>query len=93
MRIMKNREPITMCDVVLFDSRAKKHYRLFDAILVGNDRNLIWGNEYFRDKIIRDVFKTKARIDKQRENLHLICEGITFKKTVGFSNAEWGCTK
>ena len=82
-----------MCDVVLYDSKAKRHYRLFDAILVGNDKRLIWRNDYFRDKIIRDVFKTKTRIQKQRDNLHLMCESIKFKKFINYSDAEWGCTK
>lgn len=90
---MTTKEPIHMCDVVLYDSKAKRHYRLFDAILVGNDKRLIWRNDYFRDKIIRDVFKTKTRVQKQRDNLHLICESIDFKKFINYSDAEWGCTK
>ncbi len=87
------KEPIHMCDVVLFDSKSKKEYKLYDAILVGNDKNLIWRNEYFREKLIKDIFKSKARINKQQNNLHLTCSSITFKKFISYSNAKWGCTK
>ena len=90
---MKNKEPIYMCDVVLYDSKAKKEYKLFDSILVGNDKGLIWGNPYFRGKLIRDIFKTKARIARQQDNLHLICRHIEFKKFISHSNVKWGCTK
>jgi hypothetical protein len=87
------KEPINMCDVVLYDGKAKKEYRLFDAILVGNDKDLIWKHPHFRDRLIRDVFKTKARISRQQENLHLVCKDIKFKKFINYSNVKWGCTK
>ena len=87
------KEPINMCDVVLYDSKAKREYKLFDAILVGNSKELIWKNPYFRQKLIRDIFKTKARIKRQTDNLHLICRDIKFKKFINYSDAKWGCTK
>ena len=90
---MTNREPIHMCDVVLYDGKAKREYRLHDAILVGNDKSLIWKNDYFRSKLIRDVFKTKSRIATQQNNLNLLCRSITFKKFISYSNVKWGCTK
>jgi len=90
---MKIKEPIYMCDVVLFDGKTKREYKLFDAVLVGNDKNLIWGNEHIRDRIIRDVFKTKSRIASQQNNLNLSCRHIEFKKLIGHSNVKWGCTK
>ena len=90
---MRMKEPINMCDVVLYDGKTKKEYKLFDAILVGNSKELIWKNKYFRDKLIRDVFKTKARIATQKQNLHLICRDIKFKKLISYSTAKWGCTK
>lgn len=90
---MKTKEPIQTCDVVLYDGKTKMEYRLFDAVLVGNDKALIWKHPYFREKLLRDVFKTKTRVSKQRDNLHLMCRSITFKKLISYSNAEWGCTK
>ena len=82
-----------MCDVVLYDGKTKKEYKLLDAVLVGNSRELIWKHPYFRDKLIRDIFKTKTRIARQQENLHLVCRDIKFKKLISYSSVKWGCTK
>jgi hypothetical protein len=82
-----------MCDVVLFDGKTKREYKLIDSILVGNDKDLIWSNDYFRDVLIRDAFKTKARIATQQNNLNLTCKHIEFKKLIGHSNVQWGCVK
>lgn len=82
-----------MCDVVLYDGKAKREYKLYDVLLVGNDKSLIWANDYFRSKLIKDVFKTKARIVTQQKNLNLTCRSITFKKLINYSNVKWGCTK
>lgn len=87
------KEPINMCDVVLYDGKTKKEYKLLDAVLVGNSRELIWKHPYFRDKLIRDIFKTKTRIARQQENLHLVCRDIKFKKLISYSSVKWGCTK
>ena len=41
------KEPINMCDVILYDGKTKREYKLFDAILVGNSKELIWKHPYF----------------------------------------------
>jgi len=85
------REPISMGDVVIFDG--KKEYKLVDLVYVGNDKDLIWANDYQRNKIIRTVFRTAPRIKKQRENPKLRILSIYHKVSLGTSNVEWGCTK
>jgi len=87
------KDPIHLCDVVLFDGKAKKEYRVNDVVLSGNDKKLIWGSQTHRDRLIEYAFKTPARIKKQKSNLSLFIKHIDFKKYVGDSNYKWGLTK
>lgn len=87
------KDPIHLCDVVLYDGKAKKEYKVHDVILAGNNKSLIWGSNVHRDRLIQYAFKTPAKIKKQKANLSLFIKHIDFKKYVGDSNYNWGLTK
>ena len=87
------KDPIHLCDVVLYDSKTKKDYRIKDVVLAGNDKVLIWGSNTHRDRLIELAFKSPARIKKQKTNLRLSIKSIDFKVHVGYSNHKWGLTK
>jgi hypothetical protein len=87
------RDPIHLCDVVLYDGKAKREYRIKDVVLAGNDKSLIWGSKIHRDRLIQHAFKTPAKVKKQRDNLNLFIRSIDYKVYVGDSNYNWGLTK
>jgi len=87
------KDPIHLCNVVLFDGKAKKEYRLTDVVLAGNDKNLIWGSDIHRDRLIELAFKSPARIRNQKANLSLYIKSIDFHTPLGYSNYDWGLTK
>ena len=87
------RDPIHLCDVVLYDGKAKREYRIKDVVLAGNDKSLIWGSKIHRDRLIQHAFKTPAKVNKQRDNLNLFIRSIDYKVYVGDSNYNWGLTK
>lgn len=84
------RDPIHLCDVVLYDGKTKKEYKLFDVVLAGNDRKKIWSDPTHRTRLLRHAFKSPASIKKQTENIHLYIKSVDFKKYVGDSNYNWG---
>ena len=87
------RDPIHLCDVVLYDGKAKREYRIKDVVLAGNDKSLIWKSQIHRDRLIQYAFKTPAKIKKQKDNLNLFIRSIDYKVYVGDSNYNWGLTK
>jgi len=87
------RDPIHLCDVVLHDGKSKTDYRVGDVVLAGNDKDLIWGSDHHRDRLIAYAFKTPAKIKKQKNNLSLKIKSIDFKVQCGFSNYKWGLSK
>lgn len=87
------KDPIHLCDVLLYDSKAKREYRLNDVVLAGNDKDLIWNCKLHRDRIISRIFKTKTRIKKQEGNLHLSVKQIDYKVYLGDSFHKWGLSK
>lgn len=87
------KDPIHLCDVVLYDGKAKCEYQVKDVVLAGNDKKLIWNCPTHRDRLIQYAFKTPAKIKKQRSNLNLFIRSIDFKKYVSDSNYNWGLTK
>lgn len=87
------RDPIHLCDVVLYDGKAKREYRIKDVVLAGNDKSLIWGSKIHRDRLIQHAFKTPAKVKKQQDNLNLFIRSIDYKVYVGDSNYNWGLTK
>jgi hypothetical protein len=87
------KDPIHLCDVVLYDGKAKTEHRISNVVLAGNDKNLIWGSKLHRDRLIEYAFKTPAKVKKQKENLNLFIRKIDFKVHVGYSNYNWGLTK
>ncbi len=87
------KDPIHLCDVVLYDGKTKTEYRVKDVVLAGNDKDLIWGSDIHRDRLITYAFKTPARIKKQKENLRLTIKSIDYKVQCGYSNYNWGLTK
>tara|TARA_R100001510_G_scaffold26554_1_gene23360 strand:+ start:1528 stop:1794 length:267 start_codon:yes stop_codon:yes gene_type:complete len=87
------KDPIHLCDVVLYDGKAKREYRVKDVVLAGNDKKLIWNCPTHRDRLIQYAFKTPAKIKKQKANLNLFIRSIDFKKYVSDSNYNWRLTK
>jgi len=87
------KDPIHLCDVILYDGKAKREYVVKDVVLSGNDKNLIWNSHIHRDRIIQYAFKTPAKIKRQKANLNLFIKSIDFKKFVSNSNHNWGLTK
>jgi len=87
------KDQIHLCDVVLYDGKAKKEYKVCDVVLSGNDKSLIWGSNMHRDRLIEKAFKTPSSIKKQKTNLSLFIKSIDFKKYIGDSNYNWGLTK
>ena len=87
------RDPIHLCDVVLYDGKTKRGHVVRDAVLSGNDKDLIWGSDVHRDRLIKMAFKSPARVKKQKENLRLVIKSIDFKVHCGYSNYKWGLTK
>tara|TARA_R100001510_G_scaffold56975_2_gene63671 strand:+ start:120 stop:404 length:285 start_codon:yes stop_codon:yes gene_type:complete len=87
------KDPIHLCDVVLYDGKTKREYRVNDVVLSGNDKGLIWGSDVHRDRLIELAFKSPARIKKQKENLRLSIKSIDFKVHCGYSFYKWGLTK
>ncbi len=87
------KDPIHLCDVVLYDAKSKKEYPVKGVVLAGNDKDLIWSSDIHRDRLISYAFKTPARIKKQRENLRLTIKSIDYKVHVGYSNHNWGLSK
>lgn len=87
------KDPIHLCDVTLYDGKAKREYFVKDVVLSGNDKNLIWNSQIHRDRIIQYAFKTPAKIKRQKANLNLFIKSIDFKKFVSNSNHNWGLTK
>lgn len=84
------RDPIHVCDVVLFDGKTKQEHRVFDVVLAGNDKRKIWADPTHRARLIRYAFKSPARIKTQTENMHLYIKRIDFKTYVSDSNYNWG---
>lgn len=87
------KDPIHLCDVVLFDGKSKREYKLRDVVLAGNDKNLIWQSDIHRNRLIQLAFKTPAKIKTQRNNMRLYIKGIDFKKYISDSNHNWGLSK
>jgi len=87
------RDPIHLCDVVIYDGKARKEHKVRDIVLSGNDKRLIWNSPYHRNRIIKEAFRTKAKIKRQKENLSLNIRDIDFKVSLGYSNHNWGLTK
>lgn len=87
------KDPIHLCDVVLYDGKAKKEYKISDQVLAGNNKNLIWQSDIHRDRLIKNVFKTKSRISKQTNNLSLHIKSIDYKIYLGDSFHDWGTSK
>lgn len=87
------KDQIHLCDVVLYDGKLRREYRLKDVVLAGNDKKLIWNCKIHRERLITYAFKTPAKIKKQRDNFHLYIKSIDFKVYVGDSNHNWGLTK
>ena len=85
-------DPIHLCDVVLFDSKAKKEYKIYDVVLAGNDKRKIWSSDLHRDRLIKHAFRTPAKIKKQQSTFSLVIRSIDFKKLIGYSNHDWGLT-
>ena len=65
---MHMKDPIHLCDVVLYDGKSKRQYRIFDVVLAGNDRKKIWASPTHKKRLLTLAFKTKARIEKQQDN-------------------------
>lgn len=84
------KDPIHLCDVVLFDGKTKKEYVVKDVVLAGNDRRKLWNSDIHRDRLIKQAFKKPAQIKKQQENLMLIIREVRYKKYLGDSNYNWG---
>ena len=87
------KDPIHLCDVVLFDGKSKREYKLSDVVLAGNDKSLIWQSDIHRNILIKLAFKTPAKIKTQRNNMRLYIKGIDFKKYISHSNHNWGLSK
>lgn len=87
------RDPIHLCDVVLYDGKTKREYRLSGVVLVGNDKNLIWQSDIHRGRILSSIFKSKARIARQQTNLNLCIKSIDYNIYLGDSFHNWGLSK
>jgi hypothetical protein len=87
------KDPIHLCDVVLFDGKSKREYKLSDVVLAGNDKSLIWQSDIHRNRLIKLAFKTPAKIKTQRNNMRLYIKSIDFKKYISHSNYNWGLSK
>ena len=83
------KDPIHLCDVVLYDGKSKRQYRIFDVVLAGNDRKKIWASPTHKKRLLTLAFKTKARIEKQQDNLNLYIQSINHKVYLGDSNYNW----
>lgn len=87
------KDPIHLCDVVLWDSKTREEFRINDVVLAGNDKNLIWASDVHRDRLIQYAFRTPARVKKQKKNLRLTIKSIDFKVQCGYSTYNWGLTR
>lgn len=87
------KDPIHLCDVTLFDGKAKRTYVIKDVVLAGNDKSLIWNEPTHRTRLLKRAFKTSTRIKTQSENLRLYIQDIEFRQFLGYSNYNWGLTK
>ena len=87
------KDPIHLCDVVLWDSKTKEEFKLNDVVLAGNDKNLIWASDVHRDRLIKYAFRTPSRIKKQQRNLRLTIKSIDFKVQCGYSSYNWGLSR
>lgn len=87
------REPLITADVTLYDSYKKEKYRAKGVMLVGNDKRLIWDNDYFRNRIIKEVFKTPAKVKRAKSNLSLTLSELDNVVVRSYSHVVWGCTK
>tara|TARA_R110002074_G_scaffold30333_3_gene86009 strand:- start:9928 stop:10194 length:267 start_codon:yes stop_codon:yes gene_type:complete len=87
------KDPIHLCDVVLYDGKTKREYRLSGVVLVGNDKELIWQSDLLRRRILSNIFKTKSRIDRQQGNLNLSIKSIDYNIYLGDSFHNWGLSK
>ena len=84
------KDPIHLCDVVLYDGKSKRQYRIFDVVLAGNERKKIWASLTQKKWLLTLAFKTKARIEKQEDNLNRYIQSINHKGYLGDSNYNWG---
>lgn len=89
-RLRNMKDPIHLCDVVLFDGKTKREYKLRDVVLAGNDRKKIWASPTHKKRLVTLAFKTKSRIQKQMENPRLYIQSIQYNVYLGDSNYKWG---
>jgi hypothetical protein len=87
------KDPIHLCDVVLFDGKLKREYLIYDVVLVGNNKEMIWQSEIHRNRLIQLAFKTPSKVKTQRNNMRLYIKDIDFKKYISDSDHNWGLSK
>lgn len=88
------REPITMCDVYVVNSKTKEKKTIKNILIVGNDVGLIEAHPYFYRKICEGLDYTPTKLKKAIDQKIIKVLKIDFNKLIShtMNNAGWNTT-
>jgi len=83
-------ETIYRANVWFRDSKAERKAK--DVMIVGNNPDLIMRNDYLRNYLVAEAYKTAAKIKTALADPRLRISKIEFISSHGKSNVYWGTT-